>query len=123
MSADGKMTRLLGVILSFLFLTMEGLAVRVDNDTPLDTNTPTLGSQYCVDVGPNQATCVADPMSVWTRMIGPNIIHDMNTGVEQRVDGTEAEQNSIRNVLRLMNVYWQEEVLSNSDYEDVRLSW
>jgi hypothetical protein len=117
------MPRLLGVILSFLFLTTEGLAVRVDSDTPLDPSTPTLGSQYCVDVGPNQATCVADSMSVWTRTIGPNIIHDMNTGVEQRVDGTEAEQNSIRSVLRLMNVYWQEEVLSNSDYEDVRLSW
>jgi len=46
-----------------------------------------------------------------------------NVGVNQRIDGNDAEKKGIKEVLRLMNVYWHEEVLSNQDYEGVRTTW
>ncbi|KAL9190293.1 hypothetical protein ACHAXT_007504 [Thalassiosira profunda] len=45
---------------------------------------------------------------------------DMDLGVEQRITGSEAEQMRIRNVLRRMYHYFEEEVLSRSEYEHVR---
>jgi len=45
---------------------------------------------------------------------------DMNLGVEQRITGSESEQLKIRNVLRKMYTYFEEEVLSRSEYEHVR---
>ena len=48
---------------------------------------------------------------------------DMNLGVEQRITGSETEQLRIRNVLRKMYTYFEEEVLSRSEYEHVRGRW
>jgi len=45
---------------------------------------------------------------------------DVETGVEQRITGSETEQLRIRNVLRKMYHYFDEEVLSRSEYEHVR---
>jgi len=45
---------------------------------------------------------------------------DMDLGVEQRITGSETEQLRIRNVLRKMYTYFEEEVLSKSEYEHVR---
>lgn len=45
---------------------------------------------------------------------------DMNLGVEQRITGSETEQLRIRNVLRKMYTYFEEEVLSRSEYEHIR---
>ena len=45
---------------------------------------------------------------------------DMDLGVEQRITGSESEQLKIRNVLRKMYTYFEEEVLSRSEYEHVR---
>ena len=48
---------------------------------------------------------------------------DMDLGVEQRITGSETEQLKIRNVLRKMYTYFEEEVLSRSEYEHVRRRW
>lgn len=46
--------------------------------------------------------------------------YEMDLGVEQRITGSENEQLRIRNVLRKMYNYFEEEVLSRSEYELVR---
>ena len=48
---------------------------------------------------------------------------DMDLGVEQRITGSETEQMRIRNVLRKMYPYFDEEVLTRSEYEHVRGRW
>ena len=48
---------------------------------------------------------------------------DVNLGVEQRITGSDSEQLRIRNVLRKMYTYFEEEVLSRSEYEHVRGKW
>lgn len=48
---------------------------------------------------------------------------DMDLGVEQRITGSETEQLRIRNVLRRMYAYFEDEVLSRSEYEHVRGRW
>lgn len=45
---------------------------------------------------------------------------DMDLGVEQRITGSETEQLRIRNVLRKMYPYFDDEVLTRSEYEHVR---
>ncbi|KAL7536918.1 hypothetical protein ACHAWF_007136 [Thalassiosira exigua] len=45
---------------------------------------------------------------------------DVDLGVEQRITGSETEQLRIRNVLRKMYAYFDEEVLSRSEFEHVR---
>ena len=49
--------------------------------------------------------------------------YEMDLGVEQRITGSENEQLRIRNVLRKMYNYFEEEVLSRSEYELVRGRW
>lgn len=48
---------------------------------------------------------------------------DMDLGVEQRITGSETEQLRIRNVLRKMYTYFEDEVLTRSEYEHIRGIW
>ena len=48
---------------------------------------------------------------------------DVDLGVEQRVAGNDMEQSRTRNVLRKMRSYFEDEVLSRSEYEHVRDKW
>ena len=48
---------------------------------------------------------------------------DVDLGVEQRVAGSDVEQSRTRNVLRKMAAYFEDEVLSRSEYEHVRGRW
>ena len=60
--------------------------------------------------------------SMATDGLSDNVIvsaFDMDLGVEQRITGSESEQLKIRNVLRKMYTYFEEEVLSRSEYEHV----
>ena len=47
----------------------------------------------------------------------------VSTGVPQRIDGTEAEQNAIKDVLKRMNEYFYNEILSLPEYEFMRQRW
>ena len=47
----------------------------------------------------------------------------MPRGVAQRVDGSEAERIAVREVLKRMDDYFINEVMSNGDYEHVRSRW
>lgn len=97
--------------------------MRIQEDTPLSTNITAPGSVFCVDTDYHNSVCTFDPFVVLSSFTPPSSMQEIDLGLEQRVDGTEAEQAGIRTVLRLMNLYWFEEVLSNIDYEDVRSSW
>jgi hypothetical protein len=44
-------------------------------------------------------------------------------GVRQRIDGSETEVEAIKEVLRLMQLYWYDEVLSRDQYKEVRTNW
>ena len=48
---------------------------------------------------------------------------DIDLGVEQRIAGSDAEKERIHNVLRRMHKYFEEEILSLSQYEHVRGRW
>jgi hypothetical protein len=48
---------------------------------------------------------------------------EISRGVAQRIDGTEAEQNAIREVLSQMDRYYLEEVLSKPAYAGIRTKW
>ena len=73
-----------------------------------------------------EATRYAASSSIATSSSSDNVIvsaFDMDLGVEQRITGSETEQLKIRNVLRKMYTYFEEEVLSRSEYEHVRRRW
>ena len=113
----------LATSLTLLLLIVGSDTLRVQENTPLDSSTPTEGSQYCVDITEVRTVCTSDPIGIWQRVFSELTAFDMHLGVPQRIDGTESEQNSIKEVLRLMNLYWYEEVLSNYEYDNIRNAW
>ena len=73
----------------------------------------------CVDVGNTEFTCTDDVMGTRKRVDGKMI----DVGITQRVDGSESEKKAIREVLRRMDEYFFNEVLSMPEYENVRPQW
>ena len=110
---------LLTICFQIVFTTVVAVAVRVDDDTPLDTKIPARGSKLCVALSSEESVCSSEPMEV--RQV--DLPDEIGLGVDQRIDGTDTEQNSIKEVLKLMNAYWNEEVLSNLDFATVRTTW
>ena len=98
-------------------------AVRVYDDSPLDSKAPEPGSRFCVVVDERKTVCADNSMRLRRLVDSPEVIAASHLGVPQRIDGTEAEQTSIKQVIRLMNLYWYEEVLSNDDFAGVRQGW
>jgi hypothetical protein len=49
--------------------------------------------------------------------------YDIGLGVTQRIDGSDLEKKAIRDVLRLMEDYITNEVLSMPEYESARPHW
>jgi hypothetical protein len=108
--------------LTWFLLLISGIsAVRIRDNTPFDCATPSEGAQYCVDLSKNDSICAPDPMLIW-KLTEPSP-GEIHAGVAQRIDGTESERNNIKEVLRLMNLYWYEEVLSNFEFSSIRTSW
>jgi len=112
------------IVYVFSILLLLGTeAVRLRDDASLDASSPPKGTKYCVDVSKGESICSSDPMMIQGQGAAPSVIEETNLGVDQRIDGTESEKNAIKDVIRLMNAYWYEEVLSNHDYEGVRTGW
>lgn len=113
-------------VLLLVLLAGFSVAVRVSEDTPLDPRTPPPEAKFCVSLSRgDDYACSSDPMEIRSKVDAiPIVISEENSlGMDQRIDGTESEQKAIKEVLKLMNLYWHEEVLSNRDYERVRASW
>ena len=112
---------LLAICIQIIVTTVVVVAVRVNEDTPLDTKIPAPGSKFCVALSSEEAVCSSEPMEA--RRVDLDVLDGIGHGVDQRIDGTDTEQNSIKEVLKLMNAYWNEEVLSNLAFASVRSSW
>lgn len=111
--------------LVLLFLLLPRVkSVLLEDDTPYDTDTITAGSTFCIDGAFDEYVCQYDPRKVRMKVDGARKAGDMHMGVPQRIDGNEEEKKGIKEVLRLMNKYWYEEVLSISAYtKGVRNAW
>lgn len=111
-------------LLMIAFLASFSVAVLVNEDTPLDTQIPQPDTNFCVSLSAEESICYSDPIKVRRKVDPPGVVaEESSLGVKQRIDGTESEKKAIREVLKLMNMYWHEEVLSNHDYEGVRTTW
>jgi len=108
-----------------MLLLLAGSAVSLcsKEDTPLDPMISAPNTKFCVALSPEESVCSSDPMNIRRKVDAPDFVQERDLGVEQRIDGNEGEQKSIKKVLQLMNLYWNEEVLSNHDYASVRTMW
>jgi len=80
------------------------------------------GQRYCVDVSSFGYVCSDNPTEV-RRNRHPDLVLNPDLGVPQRVDGTEAEKEGVREILAMMDAYYYGEVLSNPEYNQVRRFW
>ena len=81
------------------------------------------GTRYCVDVSPTDYVCSDDPAETRRYVDSNRALESMQNSVPQRVDGTEAEQEGIRRIVKLADAYFYGEVLSNPEYREVRKFW
>jgi hypothetical protein len=84
--------------------------------------------RVCMDDDRGGYVCTDDPVATRrladTEKIQRGYPPDrMHMGIPQRVDGTEAEQEAIKDVIRLMNEYFYGEVLAKPAYRDIRFKW
>lgn len=82
----------------------------------LVTITLTSAEDRCIDVGDDQYMCTHDPINLRHKLDG----RLLDVGVAQRIDGSDAEKEAIRDVLKRMDDYFYEEVLAMPEYEFVR---
>lgn len=90
-----------------------------DNVHAADGNIRNDSFPICVDLSRDDSICSNDPVTAL------NVVYDkeVNMGVPQTIDGTDEEKHNIEDILKLMNKYWNEEVLANFDYNDVKYTW
>jgi hypothetical protein len=84
-------------------------------------------SRYCVETGGEEFVCSDDPFvtrkAVDAVKVSKGEVEEISRGVAQRIDGTDLEQNAIKEVLSLMDQYYLEEVLSKPAYAGIRTKW
>ena len=78
-----------------------------------------LSTDVCIDVGEEEMTCTREVLE--TRTLYDN--ESINVGVTQRIDGSDAEKQAIRDVLKHMDHYFFNEVLALPEYEYARSRW
>ena len=108
----------------FLFIIIYGI------QQPLCPKNQVLAAQVRTCVAPPNSggdgeqhhQCTDNPLLV-SKMInerGEQTIRSYSLGLDQRIDGTEAEKKAIVEVLSRMDEYYIQEVLANPEYESVR---
>jgi hypothetical protein len=85
-------------------------------------------SRYCVDAGGEEFVCSDDPYVTRLALdsvikVSQGTVEEISRGVAQRIDGTELEQNAIREILSMTDRYYLEEVLSKPAYAGIRTKW
>ena len=78
-----------------------------------------LSTDVCIDVGEEEMTCTREVRE--TRTQYDNI--SINVGVTQRIDGSDAEKQAVRDVLKHMDHYFFHEVLALPEYDYARSRW
>lgn len=101
-------------------------ALFVNDDTPLDLKQPPPNVKFCVALSAEGSACTTNPSKMRRKVDHPSVSSDIaSNGVDQIIDGNESERKATEEVLKLMNVYWYQEVLSNHDYDkySARTTW
>ena len=95
-------------------------------------------NNVCVDIGRGEFTCTNDPLAVrqyvdsqqlqnqYQQYLGDDASSAsiyLSRGVAQRVDGSESEKKAIQEVLKLMDDYFNKEILALPEYASVRNRW
>jgi len=75
-----------------------------------------LSTDVCVDVGEEEMTCTREVLETRTRYDDMSI----NVGVTQRIDGSDAEKQAVRDALKHMDNYFFHEVLALPEYDFAR---
>lgn len=86
---------------------------------PTKLKTAGISTDVCIDVGEEEMTCTREVLE--TRTLHDNI--SINVGVTQRIDGSDAEKQAVRDVLKHMDNYFFHEVLALPEYEYARSRW
>ena len=78
-----------------------------------------LSTDVCIDIGEEEMTCTKEVLE--TRTLYDSV--SINVGVTQRIDGSDAEKQAVRDVLKHMDNYFFHEVLALPEYEFSRSRW
>lgn len=78
-----------------------------------------LTADVCIDVGEEEMLCTREVLETRTRIDDGSI----NVGVTQRIDGSDAEKQAVRDVLKHMDNYFFHEVLALPEYDYARSRW
>ena len=78
-----------------------------------------LSKDVCIDIGEEEMACTREVLE--TRTLYDN--ESINVGVTQRIDGSDAEKQAVRDVLKHMDHYFFHEVLALPEYEHARSRW
>ena len=129
------MSRIRRKPLTITWLSLQSLflfAILFGSQQPLCPNNQVLAApqaRTCVSPPSNnggdeqqQHQCTDNPLLV-SEMInerGQPSIRSYSLGLDQRIDGTDAEKKAIVEVLHRMDEYYIQEVLANPEYESVR---
>ena len=89
---------------------------------------PDISSNFrsCMDNGLGEYQCIDDPVRARRQFDEgrvPGLDEHYNMGVVQRVDGTEAEQEAIQDIIARMIDYFYGEVMTRPVYEGIRDKW
>jgi hypothetical protein len=84
-------------------------------------------ARYCVGISPEEFECSDDPIGTRTKVASRHNMEgtdeEINRGLRQLIDGNDAEQKAIREILNAMDEYFFGEVLSKPEYDKVRKTW
>eukprot|EP00531_Pseudo-nitzschia_arenysensis_P016538 CAMPEP_0116129276 /NCGR_PEP_ID=MMETSP0329-20121206/7840_1 /TAXON_ID=697910 /ORGANISM="Pseudo-nitzschia arenysensis, Strain B593" /LENGTH=150 /DNA_ID=CAMNT_0003623537 /DNA_START=140 /DNA_END=592 /DNA_ORIENTATION=+ len=75
-----------------------------------------LSTDVCIDIGDEEMTCTREVLE--TRTLYDSV--SINVGVTQRIDGSDAEKQAVRDVLKHMDNYFFHEVLALPEYDYAR---
>jgi hypothetical protein len=110
--------------------TVMALLVREETSTEEGVllSPPGIGTSHlCTAMSSTQMVCNPDPLVLYqkagysTDPLNGNFVLDL--GVKQRIDGNDAEIEGIQQVIKLMNQYFLEEVLSIDEYAFIVPKW
>ena len=78
-----------------------------------------VSTNVCIDVGEEEMKCTREVLEMRTRYDDISI----NVGVTQRIDGSDAEKQAVRDILKHMDDYFFHEVLALPEYDYARSRW
>jgi hypothetical protein len=119
----------LAAIVSYVWMTASPTATTtaliVRDDTSSVEGVLSPATNVCTSITSSYMVCNPDPLVLYQKIgyasAPPN--GQIDLGVKQRIDGNDAEIEGIKKVIKLMNQYFVEEVLSMYEYGLIVPKW